>query len=336
MPDSHPSTGSPEQSAADGAPPAQEGDGASRNADVDVSPGGASNGASSNGASSKGTSKNGASSNGSPALHERFSAYRAERREEREPRRPEVAVPSFFTLLNLFCGFLALTQVFEGEFTRACWLIVLAGFFDALDGLTARLADAQSLFGVELDSLSDVVSFGVAPAFLVWNYGLDAFGPLGMIVGALPALCGAVRLARYNVGFDGEKSDYFSGLPVPAQAVTMVALILTLESPDWFTLSGEASLPVLIPVVLILAGLMVSNVRFGAFPKPKLSYIRAHPYKVGAYVVGVFLLPFLQELALLLVLAGYILTGVVMSAYRLGKAVMNAPVEREERAADEG
>lgn len=322
MPDSHPSTDSSDQSAA-GAPPGREGDGASRNAEVDVS------------SSKNGASKNGTSSNGSPPLRERFSAYRAERREEREPRRPEVAVPSFFTLLNLFCGFLALTQVFEGEFTRACWLIVLAGFFDALDGLTARLADAQSPFGVELDSLSDVVSFGVAPAFLVWNYGLSEMGPLGMIVAALPALCGAVRLARYNVGFDGKKGDYFSGLPVPAQAVTIVALILTLEGASWFARSGAGSLPVLIPVVLILAGLMVSNVRFGAFPKPKLAYIRAHPYKVGAYAVGVLLLPFLQELALLLVLAGYIVTGIVMSAFRLGEAVMNAPVEQEKSPAAE-
>ena len=329
MPDSS-SPHSSEQPSA-GPPPGQEGDGTSNDADVSVAP----DGSSPNGPSSKGTSANGTPSDGTPRLRERLSAYRTERREEREPRRPEVAVPSFFTLLNLFCGFLALTQVFEGTFARACWLIVLAGFFDALDGLTARLADAQSLFGVELDSLSDVVSFGVAPAFLVWGYGLSEMGPLGMIVAALPALCGAVRLARYNVGFDEEKGDYFSGLPVPAQAVTVVALILTLESPDWFTLSGEASLPVLIPVVLILAGLMVSNVCFGAFPKPKLSYLRAHPYKVGAYAVGVLLLPFFQEMAILLVLAGYIATSVAMSAYRLVKAVMNAPVEPEKQPAGE-
>lgn len=261
-------------------------------------------------------------------IRERLSAYRAERRSERPLRRPEVAMPSFFTLLNLFCGFLALTQVFEGAFTWACWLIVLAGFFDALDGLTARLADAQSSFGVQLDSLSDVVSFGVAPACLVWAYGLSAFGPLGLVVAALPALCGAVRLARYNVGFDGEKDDHFSGLPIPAQAVTLIVLILTLEGADWFSRAGEGNLSVLIPVVVVLAGLMVSNVRFGTFPEPTIAYARAHPYKVSIYLVGLLLLPFLQELALLIFLAGYIAVGIGGSTYQVAHAVMNAPVEK--------
>ena len=260
-------------------------------------------------------------------LHERLNAFREERREGRPPRRPEVAVPSFFTLLNLFCGFLALTQVFESEFAYACWLIVLAGFFDALDGLTARLADAQSPFGVELDSLSDVVSFGIAPAFLVWAYGLNAFGPLGLLVAALPALCGAVRLARYNVGFEGTKEDFFEGLPIPAQAVTIIALILTLEEAEWFSRTSEGNLSILIPAVLVLAGLMVSNVRFGAFPKPTPSYAKAHPYKIGAYLLGVFLLPFLQEVALLFFLVGYIASGVLHSTYRVVHAIMEAPLD---------
>jgi CDP-diacylglycerol--serine O-phosphatidyltransferase len=287
----------------------------------------------SNGSAGAAANGEGSAAASPPPLRERLVAYREERREERPPRRPEVAVPSFFTLLNLFCGFLALTQVLEAAqgleagFTRACWLIVLAGFFDALDGLTARLADAQSPFGVELDSLSDVVSFGIAPAFLVWAYGLNEFGPLGLLVAALPALCGAVRLARYNVGFDGEKADHHEGLPIPAQAVTIIALILTLEGADWFSRASEGNLSILIPVVLVLAGLMVSNVRFGAFPKPTPSYAKAHPYEVSAYVVGVLLLPFLQELALLVFLAGYIVSGIASSTYRVVQAVMNAPLE---------
>ena len=304
---------------------------------------GASNGASNGASQATGETvkENGHTDGTSPRLRERLSAYREERREERPPRRPEVAVPSFFTLLNLFCGFLALTQVLEGAqgleagFARACWLIVLAGFFDALDGLTARLADAQSPFGVELDSLSDVVSFGVAPSFLVWAYGLGEFGPLGMLVAALPALCGAVRLARYNVSFSGEKGDHFSGLPVPAQAVTIVALILTLEGADWFSRASEGNLSILIPVVFVLAGLMISNVRFGAFPKPKLDYVKAHPYEVSAYIVGVLLLPFLQELALLLFLGGYIISGIVGSTLHVVQAVMSAPLEHDDRTAPE-
>jgi CDP-diacylglycerol--serine O-phosphatidyltransferase len=324
-------------SSSDGGPAAPDGAASNNGATSDNGSASTNGPASTNGsASSNGAATtNGAESRDTSAgLRDRLSAYREERREERPPRRPAVAVPSFFTLLNLLCGFLALTQVLEATqgleagFTRACWLIVLAGFFDALDGLTARLTDAQSEFGVQLDSLSDVVSFGVAPAFLVWAYGLSEFDPLGMLVAALPALCGAVRLARYNVGFDGEKDDHFSGLPIPAQAVTLVVLILTLEGGTWFgRVGGGGNLPVLIPVVCVLAVLMVSNVRFGAFPKPTPGYAKAHPYKIGAYVVGMALLPFLQELALLLFLAGYIAVGIVSSTYRLGQAVMNAPVE---------
>jgi CDP-diacylglycerol--serine O-phosphatidyltransferase len=100
-------------------------------------------------------------------FREKISAYRANRpRRSRRPI-PRVAVPSFFTLMNLLCGFGALTMIYDQRFDMAGWLIVLAGFFDALDGMMARLTNSTSLFGVELDSLSDIVSFGVAPAFVV-------------------------------------------------------------------------------------------------------------------------------------------------------------------------
>ncbi len=236
-------------------------------------------------------------------------------------------VPSLFTLMNLFCGFLALTQVHEGAFAQACWLVVLAGFFDALDGMTARLTDACSPFGVELDSLSDVVSFGLAPAYIVWAFGLNSFGPLGLIVAALPALCGAVRLARYNITFEGEKKDYFEGLPIPAQAITLVVLILTLGGADWFSRASAENLSVLIPAVLILSGLMVSTVRFDAIPKPTLAYVRTHPYKVVAYSLALALVPILQEVGLLIMLSGYLLHGIATSLYDFVKAVLEVPVQ---------
>lgn len=260
-------------------------------------------------------------------IRERLSAYRDSRRRDRPSRRPRVMVPSFFTLMNLFCGFLALTQIHEGALIAGCWLIVLAGFFDALDGMLARLTDASSPFGVELDSLSDVVSFGVAPAYLVWVFGLNEFGPVGLIVAALPALCGAVRLARYNVMFSEEKADYFEGLPIPAQAITLVVLILTLGDADWFSRADMGNLSVLIPAVFVLAGLMVSNVRFDAVPKPTLDYVRAHPYRTIAYGVAIALLPILQEIGLLIMLGGYILHGIVESIYRLVQAVMSMPID---------
>ncbi len=254
------------------------------------------------------------------AIRQRFKVYRAERRAARSERPPpRVAVPSFFTLMNLFCGFLALTQVWEGSFTMACWLIVLAGFFDLLDGMMARLTNAVSPFGVELDSLSDVVSFGVAPAFLVYVYSLNDFGPLGLIVAALPALCGAVRLARYNMSFDGEKKDHFEGLPIPVQAVTVVALILTAETASWGPALAEVR--ILIPAVIVLSALMVSSINFDAIPRPTVAYIRARPQKVLAYVLAGVLIVGLQATGLLAVLSLYVLHGMGHAAYRLGKAL---------------
>ncbi|PSQ63080.1 MAG: CDP-diacylglycerol--serine O-phosphatidyltransferase, partial [Bacteroidetes bacterium QH_1_61_8] len=196
-------------------------------------------------------------------IRRRLSAFRKARRRQRGDRPPpRVAVPSFFTLMNLLCGFLALTQVLEGAFVMSCWLIVLAAFFDLLDGMMARLTDAKSPFGVQLDSLSDIVSFGVAPSFLMYAYAFDSSGPLGMIVAALPALCGSVRLARYNMNAETDDQEGFEGLPIPGQAVAIVALILAAENSKWGAYLALDSLQVLLPIVVVLSGLMVSSIRF--------------------------------------------------------------------------
>ncbi len=271
-------------------------------------------------------------SSSSARVRRRLSAYRTARREERSERPPpQVAVPSFFTLMNMLCGFLALTQVLGSAFGMACWLIVLAGFFDLLDGVMARLTDTDSPFGVQLDSLSDVVSFGIAPSFLVYGYVLDAFNPLGMIVAALPALCGAVRLARYNVTADEADKESFEGLPIPGQALALVTLILAAESSIWGGILALDSLRVILPVVIVLSGLMVSSVRFDTIPMPTLQYMRAHPKKTAAYVLAGVLIVGLQEEGLLLVLAVYLLHGIGRAVYQLIKALTTpAPEENVE------
>lgn len=260
-------------------------------------------------------------------LRERLSAYRAAR--QGRPRRPipRAAVPSFFTLMNLFSGFLALTQLLDGRIQYACWLIVLAAFFDALDGMMARLTNGTSLFGVELDSLSDIVSFGVAPSFLVYTFGLRGFGTLGLIVSALPAICGAVRLARFNVNFEGEKKDYFVGLPIPGQALIIVALILNVNDAAWFSRYSMGNLSLLMPIVFVLAFLMVSNIPFDAIPKPTVGYIRAHPRKSVAYGIALLLVVFLLDVGLLIVATVYLLHGIGRAVYNLVQAVLNAPAE---------
>ncbi len=264
-----------------------------------------------------------------PKLRQKISAYRATRQPRPRKPIPRVAVPSFFTLMNLLCGFGAITQIFEGKFDMAGWLILLAAFFDALDGMMARLTNSSSLFGVELDSLSDVVSFGVAPGILVYVFGLNEFGLLGLIVSAMPALCGAVRLARFNVDveLEGDKPEFFRGLPIPAQAAAIVTLILNFNDATWFNDYSISSLSLLIPFVAVLAGLMVSTIPFDALPKPSATYIREHPYKSGACLLAVFLTIFLQQIGLLISIMAYVIMGLANAAFKVYKAVMNVPIE---------
>lgn len=235
-----------------------------------------------------------------------------------------VAVPSFFTLGNLLCGFLAVVHIAEGRFAFACWFIILAGVFDLLDGMVARMANAQSEFGVQLDSLADTVSFGLAPAFLVYTFALSEYRTFGTIVSALLVLAGVVRLARFNVSFDGEKKESFTGLPIPMQAATVVALILNVDRGD-FTLYSPGGLSLLVPVVIGLAALMVSTVDYDSGPKPSPRWIRAHPRKAVLYLVGLLLVLFLQQRGLLIVLVAYHAINIGAALVRFGKDVRNVP-----------
>ncbi|HYE57590.1 MAG TPA: CDP-diacylglycerol--serine O-phosphatidyltransferase [Rhodothermales bacterium] len=239
-------------------------------------------------------------------------------------RIPTAAVPSFFTLLNLFAGFLAIVQVHEGRFVSACWLVVLAGVFDLFDGMMARLTRSQSAFGVELDSLADVVSFGIVPSYLVYVFGLSEQGALGVLVAALPALCGAVRLARFNVLFTGEKSSTFSGLPIPMQAATVVALVLNVERHD-FQLYSPGGLNLLVPTVVVLAGLMVSTIPFDSGPRPSAFYVRAHPWRSLFYVACLLLVIVFQEVGLLIALASYLAIGIGEAILRFIRVVRTLP-----------
>lgn len=246
---------------------------------------------------------------------------------------PKAAVPSFFTLMNLLSGFLAITQIHVGRYDYACWLIVLAGFFDVLDGMMARLTNSTSLFGVELDSLSDIVSFGVAPSYLVYAFGLHQFGMLGAIVASLPSICGAVRLARFNVNFEGPKKDYFIGMPIPVQAITIVALILNFNNAEWFSAVSMNNITILMPITIVLAFLMISTIRFDAMPAPTVAYIRAHPRKTLLFTIAVLVILILQQVGLLLVLTIYIFQAIVRAWYRLRNVIARDEQLQEERLA---
>ena len=241
------------------------------------------------------------------------------------PRISPVAVPSFFTLMNLLSGFFALISATNGNFAAAAWLVILAGFFDLLDGMMARLTRSASAFGVQLDSLADVVSFGVAPGIILYEFGLDQLGLPGVVVAALPAICGAIRLARFNVRFDGEKKSYFEGLPIPAQAATVVVFILVFDDASWFEALERGRLSILVPLVVFLSTLMVSTVPFEAVPAPTPRFFRANPRKGLAFLVAFAVVLLFQEEGIFAVLVAYLLWGVGRAVYAVTRAAVTAP-----------
>ncbi len=175
-------------------------------------------------------------------------------------RRGMYLLPSLITAGNLLCGVFAIFVAFNGEYHMAAMLIVAATLLDGVDGAVARLTHTTSQFGVEFDSLADVVSFGVAPAALVYVSALAPWGTWGGLGAALFAVCGALRLARFNVQTLTAEKSYFTGLPIPAAAAMVAATIFMYRM---LGLEGTGSKPVVFTVIAcVLAGLMVSNFRY--------------------------------------------------------------------------
>jgi len=235
-------------------------------------------------------------------------------------------VPSLFTVLNIFCGFLSILNASQGKIELAAWFIILAAGFDAFDGVMARITRSSSQFGVELDSLSDVVSFGAAPSFLVYQAYLVNFGSIGVLVSALPLVFGSIRLARFNVQLVGFDKDYFKGLPIPMQAMTVCAFMLQFYS-EGFGLQGWTS-DALAPLVVLLSLLMVSTVRYNTLPKFTRRSIKAHPWHALTVVVGAITVIASSGRLWFAVMLTFILFGVVRYVY---EAVMHilAKVEKE-------
>lgn len=189
-------------------------------------------------------------------------------------------LPNLFTVSSIFCGFYAMTlsggEAGPSQLYQAALAIFFAMFFDGFDGRVARLTKTQSQFGMELDSLADVISFGAAPALLVYRWALSGLGVLGVLVSFGFAACGALRLARFNVlalkSSHGGASHYFVGMPIPFAACGLIAMIIAHQFAHGGPLAEEWRWPVLV-VTLFLSLLMVSTVRYRTFkdvrPTPK-------------------------------------------------------------------
>jgi CDP-diacylglycerol--serine O-phosphatidyltransferase len=180
-------------------------------------------------------------------------------------RKVVVVIPSAFTIGNLFFGFWSIISAFNGNFRQAGWFIVYAGILDSLDGRVARRMGTGSRFGAELDSLVDIVSFGVAPALLIYFLEFSAAGRFGWVVCFLYVVAAALRLARFNVLSHGKPTPgWFTGLPSPAAGMTM-ATYYAFSQTQWYRASVaymDLQHEGLVVLLLLTAALMVSKVQY--------------------------------------------------------------------------
>lgn len=221
-------------------------------------------------------------------------------------------LPNLFTAASIFTGFYAIALALEGSFESAAWFIFLALIFDGLDGRVARMTNTASHFGVEFDSLADIVAFGVAPALLLYLYIGESYGRIGIMVSALFIIFGAVRLARFNVTTSRIEPSVFIGLPIPTAAIMIAIAILVIERYVEF-----APYKVFIlPLALVLAILMVSNIRYPSFKKMNFKTFHFIRFLIGLIVVamGVFIYP-IEGMALLA--AGYLFYGPLRAFFYL-------------------
>lgn len=218
-------------------------------------------------------------------------------------------LPNLFTTASLFSGFYSMVQTLNGHFMAAAVAIFVSGILDGLDGKVARMTNTTSRFGVEYDSLADVVAFGVAPGLLSYVWALQPFGRLGWVVAFLYVACGALRLARFNVNTDVKSSDYFQGLAIPAAAGTIAATVL------WFNYWGHVG-PIkngaVLFLIFVLSFLMVSNFKYFSLKNPEM--FKTKPFNTLVIVVLLFALVAVQPKIVIFVVAlSYIASGPIVT-----------------------
>lgn len=244
------------------------------------------------------------------------------KRRRRRRRRPQFRkgiflLPNLFTTGSFFAGFYAIIAAIQGNFWWASLAILLAIVLDGLDGLVARLTKTASAFGLQYDSLSDLLAFGIAPAILMYKWALAPFGRIGWLAAFIFAACAALRLARFNVFTQsaGAGAD-FRGLPAPAAAGVLAS---------WVFLVEDFQIPDFVPLVLtvvfayVLAFLMVSTIRYRSFKRLDGRLQRPFRVLVGA-VLALFVAAALPQVVAFLVMIGYAASGPLTYLTRLRRS----------------
>jgi len=242
----------------------------------------------------------------------------------------QVTLPSLFTIGNMAFGFFAIFAAFNKEFSMAGWFIIGSMVMDALDGRIARLVNGESSFGVEMDSLADFLSFALAPAFIMYMFHLKDFGFWGYPVAFVYALCGALRLARFNVlSHEGKASkQYFAGLPVPAAAGILASFVILYSI---FEINDGNSIDIvshqmplmynIMPFVMIALGLlMVSTIPYAAFKQSNL--LKPKTLRGMLFIVAIlFVIIRYPQDSIFLLFLGYAVSGVIALFWRAFKNI---------------
>lgn len=219
-------------------------------------------------------------------------------------------VPNSFTVGNMLAGYMSMFFAVKQDFIMAALMIGLAAFLDAIDGKVARITNSSSKFGVEYDSLADVVSFGVAPSVLIYQFYFIQLENVGLLFSFMPLLFGSIRLARFNVQLSGFTKTHFSGLPIPAGAITIISYIVLVEK--YF--AGEPFPRLMMAVTVIVSLLMVSNIRYEVAKISFKGNTRHKLFLMFLVVLGIGILVFPYMLVFPTMLL-YIGAGIVNSVF---------------------
>lgn len=222
-------------------------------------------------------------------------------------------LPNLLTIMNMFAGFYAIIMTIEGNYIWAAYAIVVGAIFDQLDGRVARIANATSRFGAELDSLCDLVTFGLAPGLLLFLWSLEPFGRVGWLASFFYVACGALRLARFNVQSGSVEKAYFQGLPIPMAAGIVASCILAFQDLE---LDAARHWGIL-AMTFLLGFVMVSTFRYRSFKD--IDFRHRLPFRYLPVGVFLFVMVALRpETTLFVLFLSYATLGAVFGIWRLG------------------
>ena len=236
-------------------------------------------------------------------------------------------LPTSLTLCSMFFGFYSILASLKGNYVHAAWAIMFATIFDGLDGWVARLTHTTTKFGIELDSLSDLVAFGVAPAVMLYKWGLFLFGRIGWAAAFLFMVCGALRLARYNIQMGSTESKAFTGMPIPGAAAVVATLVIFYH--EMWELTPDKNYFILL-LTVFLSVLMVSTLRFHGAKELNLGKRKPFSILVGIVIVFAFIVVH-PQIALFLFAMLYLIGGIIENSilfYRKRKRTGKAGVSQ--------